>query len=306
MLCVSMPALAQDAQSDKLIDWWLFDSPKDETGNWGDIALHGAEIKDGQLIVETGKWAHALEYSGPDIQEKTLMTWVALDSLAPTKGSALSLDKVTEEQFNGIVYAHRQPNQWMSDSSWYYRTEDFPKAHNENKEGEMVYLAFTYEDKGGTYKITGYRNGKSLGSYEKGEIKTWPTGDAQAIWGKRSIGRYARGLGGPGNLNTHIEESRIYAVALTEAEINEMQIGTISVHPDVSRFFPRPEDINEDGVVNIQDMVLAASNFGKTDENSADVNNDGIVNIIDLILIAAAFDKEATAPSISPNTSGPN
>ena len=287
LLCVSMPAFAQDAQADKLIGWWLFDSEKDETGNWSDIALHGAEIKDGQLIVETGKWAHALGYTGADIEEKTLMTWVALDSLAATKGSALTLDKASEDQFDGIVYAERQPNQWMSGSSWFHRTEDFPKAHNETKEGEMVYLTFTYEDKGGTYKITGYRNGVNLGSYEKGHTQTWPTGDAEIIWGKR----HTNGLSGPGDLNARIEESRIYSVALTEAEINEMQIGTISVHPDATHLSPRPEDISGDGVVNIQDLVLVASNFGKTGENSADVNEDGTVDIIDLSLIAAAFDK---------------
>jgi hypothetical protein len=115
----------------------------------------------------------------------------------------------------------------MSGSSWFHRTEDFPKAHNEKKEGEMVYLAFTYEDKGGTYKITGYRNGENLGSYEKGDIKTWPTGDAEAIWGKR----HTAGPDGEGNLVAHIEESRIYSVALTEAEVNEMEIGTLSVDP---------------------------------------------------------------------------
>ena len=227
MLGVSIPALAQDAQADNLLGWWLFDSEKDEIGNWDDIDLHGAELEDGQLVVEIGKWAHALEYSGPDIEEKTLMTWVALDNLAALKGSALTLDKATEDQFNAIVYAERQPNQWMSGSSWFHRTEDFPKAHDEKKKGEMVYLAFTYEDKGGTYKITGYRNGESLGSYEKGDIKTWPTGDAEAIWGKR----HTNGLGGPGELAAHIEESRIYSVPLTEAEVNEMEIGTLSVDP---------------------------------------------------------------------------
>ena len=228
MLCMSMPAVAQDAQADKLLGWWLFDSEKDEIGNWDDIALHGAELKDGQLIVETGKWAHALEYEGPDIEEKTLMTWVALDSLAATKGSALTLDKATEDQFNAIVYAERQPSQWMSGSSWFHRTEDFPKAHNEKKEGEMVYLAFTYEDKGGTYKITGYRNGKSLGSYEKGDIKTWPHRRRRSDLGQTP---YKRSRGVPGDLNAHIEESRIYSVPLTEAEVNEMEIGTLSVDP---------------------------------------------------------------------------
>ena len=85
---------------------------------------------------------------------------------------------------------------------------------------------------------------------------------------------------------------------MTETEINEMQIGTISVSPDVTSLSPRPEDINEDGVVNIQDLVLAASNFGKTGENSADVNKDGTVNIIDLSLIAVAFSNDAADEEI--------
>lgn len=219
---------AQGEQAENLLGWWLFDSEKDEIGNWGDIELQGAELVDGQLVVSTGKWAHALDYTGPDIEEKTLMTWVALDSLAATAGSALTLDKVSEDQFNGIVYAERQANQWMSGSSWFHRTEDFPKAHNEKNEGEMVYLAFTYAQSGGNYEITGYRNGVSLGSYEKGEIKTWPTDDAEAIWGKR----HTDGLGGPGDLTAHIEESRIYSVALTEDEVQSMEIGTLSVEPN--------------------------------------------------------------------------
>ena len=279
MLCVSTPSLAQDAQADKLIGWWLFDSKKDETGNWGDIVLHGAELKKGQLVVKTGKWAHALEYTGPDIREKTLMTWVRLDSLEPTKGSALALDRVTESQFDSIVYAERNPNVWVSSSSWFWRTEDFPIAHNEKKEGELVYLAFTYEDVGGTYKITGYRNGVSLGSYEKGDgIEIWPSGDAEAIWGKR----WTQGLSGPGDLNAHIEESRIYSVALTETEIKEMKIGTIK---PILRL---REDVNRDDIINILDLVLVASNFAQKGQNRADVNGDGIVNIQDLVKVANA------------------
>ncbi len=58
-----------------------------------------------------------------------------------------------------------------------------------------------------------------------------------------------------------------------------------------------PEDVNEDGVVNIIDLTLVASNFGKTGTNVADVNGDGVVNIIDLTLVAAAFGSTA-APSL--------
>ena len=56
-----------------------------------------------------------------------------------------------------------------------------------------------------------------------------------------------------------------------------------------------PEDVNKDGVVNIIDLTLVASNFGKTGQNAADVNGDGVVNIIDLTLVAAAFGNTASA-----------
>ena len=57
-------------------------------------------------------------------------------------------------------------------------------------------------------------------------------------------------------------------------------------------------DVNGDGVVNIQDLVLVAGQFGKTGEHRADVNGDGVVNIQDLVLVAGAFEAGAAAPSV--------
>ena len=228
MLSLSAPTVfAQDAQEEHLVGWWLFDSEKDEIGNWEDITFHGAKLKDGQLVVETGKWAHALDYTGPDITELTLVTWVSLDDYAKTNGSALTLDKETVDQFCAIVWAERVDKQWMPGSSHFRRTADFPDAVTEKPTGDMVYLAFTYKDVKKQYEITGYRNGKSLGSFVKGDLRTWPAGDAEAIWGKRHV----NGLAGPGELNAHIEESRIYNVALTEEEVQSLEIGTLSVEP---------------------------------------------------------------------------
>lgn len=60
-----------------------------------------------------------------------------------------------------------------------------------------------------------------------------------------------------------------------------------------------PEDVNSDGTVNIQDLVLVAANLGETGQNTADVNDDGTVNVLDLTRVAGALGTAAGAPSSS-------
>ncbi len=59
-------------------------------------------------------------------------------------------------------------------------------------------------------------------------------------------------------------------------------------------------DANNDGVIDIQDLVLVASNYGKTGQNAADVNGDGVVNVADLLTVTGALDSAASAPSAHP------
>ena len=61
-------------------------------------------------------------------------------------------------------------------------------------------------------------------------------------------------------------------------------------------------DVNRDGVVNAQDLVLVAAQFGRRKQNDADVNRDGIVNILDLVTVASALGNAAAAPSLNPQT----
>ena len=61
---------------------------------------------------------------------------------------------------------------------------------------------------------------------------------------------------------------------------------------------PVTGDVNGDGGVNIQDLVLVAGQFGQSGENRADVNGDGVVNILDLVLVASAFGNAAAAPAV--------
>ena len=62
-------------------------------------------------------------------------------------------------------------------------------------------------------------------------------------------------------------------------------------------------DVNQDGTVNIQDLVIVANAIGhpaaEDEELNADINADGIVDILDLVQVANAIeDGSATAPMI--------
>ena len=99
---------------------------------------------------------------------------------------------------------------------------------------------------------------------------------------------------------------------LTAHQVNTIALQVIDVHGNITRqaytlsaddtlSVQNPMDVNNDGVVNIRDLVLVASNFGQTGQNSADVNNDGVVNISDLILVASALGEGAAAPTLHPS-----
>ena len=63
-----------------------------------------------------------------------------------------------------------------------------------------------------------------------------------------------------------------------------------------------PSDVNNDGIVDIQDLILVANNFGVKSSKypKVDVNQDGSVDIIDLLLVAAHFgvSNDPTAPPV--------
>ena len=101
--------------------------------------------------------------------------------------------------------------------------------------------------------------------------------------------------------------------ALSAHQVNTIGLQVIDVYGNITRRdytltaddtlivenIENPADVNGDGVVNITDLVLVASNFGQTGQNRADVNGDGVVNITDLVFVASAFGEDAaTAPAL--------
>ena len=117
-----------------------------------------------------------------------------------------------------------------------------------------------------------------------------------------SLAAPSDGYGTLATITFQVVDAKASGVFLSQATL---------VDPDGERFFPcietdtmeegavietvdRAEDINDDGVVNIQDLVLVSANFGKTGESKADVN--GVVDIVDLVKVAAAIRNTAPAP----------
>ena len=75
--------------------------------------------------------------------------------------------------------------------------------------------------------------------------------------------------------------------------------GTVTFHAiSDTESPPITADVNNDGSVNILDLVVIASALGNQGQNlAADVSGDGVVNILDLILVAGMFDGAAAAPA---------
>ncbi len=57
--------------------------------------------------------------------------------------------------------------------------------------------------------------------------------------------------------------------------------------------FPFPEDVNADGIVNIQDLVSVAAAFENGVDPNTDVNSDDNVDILDLVRVASQFGETA-------------
>lgn len=206
-----------------LVGHWTFEKgseTKDLTGNFANIVLKGAQVtSNGKLDVGQGKWAIAPSYTGPTIFEKTLVSWVSLQSTSVRAGSALTIDKISVDEFDAIVYSERQLHRWMPGSSNFKRTVDPNPGYAETVLNVVVQVAITYQNVNGKAHVRIYRNGNKIGGYTKGNMASWPRGDAEVFWGLR----HGSINGGPGNLDALIEESRIYNTVLTQEELRQLK-----------------------------------------------------------------------------------
>lgn len=221
---------SQAAQA-TLIGQWTFEGSNplaDLTGNFNDLQLVGnASVGGGALDVNgsgttaTG-WARTSGYSGPVLSSKTMVVWLTMQSLSnlTRAGSAMTVDRVGSDVFDAIVFAEAANNTWMAGSNGFSRTNTGALTYTESGVGAMIQMAYSYEDLGGgNVRISGYRNGVSIGSYIDSPIGTWlASNDTEVLFGIRHT--Y---LGSPtGALDAQISEARLYNTALTQSQIQAL------------------------------------------------------------------------------------
>jgi len=232
LLCLPMLTQAQGTKKEFIVAQWTFEPGvelEDLTGNFTDIQLKGAEVVKGQLQTWNLKWAVASPMKkGPNIHEKSLVSWAYIDDLNVQAGSIITIDQINADQFDGIIFGERQPQRWMNGSSGFQRTVDVDPGFQETKAGILVYMVLTNQDDGGQNHTRLYHNSDLIGDYKLGTVPIWAPNDAEVFFGQRH-GSVAGG--GPGGLQCRIEEARIYNTVLSPADIKALQKDAFAVEP---------------------------------------------------------------------------
>lgn len=82
-------------------------------------------------------------------------------------------------------------------------------------------------------------------------------------------------------------QDEVRVMGTDETLLNTYRVGPGADNVAIAQIIPRPEDINDDGFVNILDLTIVSRYFGETGHDIlGDVNADGVVNVLDLVLIA--------------------
>lgn len=191
---------------------WDFDRDASDSVSGLDLELkNGARIEDGKLILEEKGYAVSPAIRG-DIGSKTLEVWLSLKDLKQQGGGALTIETTDGGLFDSIVFAEKDPQQWLAGSNSYERTESFNGNAETEADENIVQVAISYHPDG---TIVGYRNGIRYGKeYRSKGLATYRAGEAHVVLGLRHSPP-----GGNRFLRCKIERARLYDRALNDQEI---------------------------------------------------------------------------------------
>ena len=172
-------------------------------------------IRNGRLIVDgQGAFLRTVPLERT-LHEKTLEAWVAPANLTQSGGGVLTVESQDGTVFDSIVFAEKEPRQWMAGSDLFRRGKNLKAPDESAQPGELVHLAIVYRSDN---SIALFRNGTAYGavwmpSGEGKTLQTFAEKSARVLLGQRHTG------GGNAFFAGEIEEARIYDRALSAKEV---------------------------------------------------------------------------------------
>lgn len=190
---------------------WEFSPGLAGTGEVTLAALGSARVESGALILDGN--GHVSSQPLPvTLREKTLEAWVSLDTLDQAGGGVITIQDLSGGTFDAVVFAEKDPRQWVAGSNVFARTQTLGGAAEADAAHQAVHVAITWAGDG---TIAAYRNGQPYGKpYKSNGPVIFEAGKSQILLGCRH--------GNPeGNrtLKGRIHRARVYDRALSSAEI---------------------------------------------------------------------------------------
>ena len=237
---------------------WTFDKDlKDQIGNMHGKAMNGAKIINGALELDGQSGYVATAPLGRDIKEKTLESWVKLNSLDQRGGAPMSLQTLDGKKFDAIVFGEREPKRWMAGSNGYKRTKTFNGKEEKNAKDQFIHIAIVYKTDG---EIIAYRDGKPYGSAYKTDLVDFSAGQSQILFGKRHETETGVNL----MLGGSIDRAQLYDKALSAEQIALSASGDfVSEAELVARLRPEQKKVRDHWIAEISRIDAELGNMKK-------------------------------------------
>lgn len=205
----------------KMIGLWTFEQGhghKDKMGNFKDIKLHGAKIKDGKLVLGPKHWAQVIGFRGSDLEEKTLIAWVKLNDPLVKGGSIISLDHSKKNLSEGIKFNEKLSDKWLEGSDQYRSSAD-PQSGLGDKPSDrwtQIAMVIRKNKQTGGAEVSIYRNQEIIAQYEEDLLTTWDGRSTEVLFGINQTSKGIKAETDASNwVSAEIEIAAIYNGAIS-------------------------------------------------------------------------------------------
>jgi hypothetical protein len=192
---------------------WDFENPDPARAGTLPLQLHGsARIAGGALHLDGQNSYAATPPLQTPMRAKTLEIWVSLTTLDQSGGGIITVQDLDGNLFDAIVFAEKDPRQWLAGSNVFSRTQTVNGPQESEATQRPVHVAITWAADG-TIRI--YRDGQLYGQpYQSTGPVAFDSGKCQVLLGLRHGDPTGNRL-----LSGSIHRARIYDRTLTPDEI---------------------------------------------------------------------------------------